>query len=57
MARKGRHGQLRNSYPEILLLDEVFAVSDQAFQQKSLERIHELRRRGITIIFVSHSMG
>ena len=42
--------------PEILLLDEVFAVGDQAFQQKSLERIHELRRRGITIIFVSHSM-
>ncbi|MDW8351891.1 MAG: ABC transporter ATP-binding protein [Anaerolineae bacterium] len=42
--------------PEILLLDEVFAVGDQAFQQKSQERIQELRKRGITILFVSHSM-
>ncbi|MCS7055082.1 MAG: ABC transporter ATP-binding protein, partial [Thermoflexales bacterium] len=42
--------------PEILLLDEVFAVGDQAFQQKSQERIHEMRKRGITILFVSHSM-
>ncbi|MDW8292938.1 MAG: ABC transporter ATP-binding protein, partial [Anaerolineae bacterium] len=42
--------------PEILLLDEVFAVGDQAFQQRSQERIQELRKRGITILFVSHSM-
>jgi len=42
--------------PEILLLDEVFAVGDQAFQQKSQERIQELRKRGITILFVSHNM-
>ncbi|GIV84187.1 MAG: ABC transporter [Candidatus Roseilinea sp.] len=42
--------------PEILLLDEVFAVGDQGFQQKSQERIQELRKRGITILFVSHSM-
>ncbi|MGQ9815249.1 MAG: ABC transporter ATP-binding protein [Candidatus Roseilinea sp.] len=42
--------------PEILLLDEVFAVGDHGFQQKSQERIQELRKRGITILFVSHSM-
>lgn len=42
--------------PEILLLDEVFSVGDQAFQQKSQERIQEMRKRGITILFVSHSM-
>ncbi len=42
--------------PEILLLDEVFAVGDQGFQQKSQERIQALRKRGITIFFVSHSM-
>jgi len=42
--------------PEILLLDEVFAVGDQGFQQKSQERIQGLRKRGITILFVSHSM-
>ncbi|MEM1964300.1 MAG: Wzt carbohydrate-binding domain-containing protein, partial [Candidatus Caldarchaeum sp.] len=32
------------------------AVGDQAFQQRSQERIHELRKRGVTILFVSHSM-
>lgn len=42
--------------PDILLLDEVFAVGDQAFQKRSQERIHELRKRGVTILFVSHSM-
>lgn len=42
--------------PEILLLDEVFAVGDHGFQQKSQERIQQLRKRGITILFVSHSM-
>lgn len=42
--------------PDILLLDEVFAVGDQAFQQRSQERIHELRKQGVTILFVSHSM-
>lgn len=42
--------------PEILLLDEVFSVGDQGFQQKSQERIQEMRKRGITILFVSHSM-
>jgi len=41
--------------PEILLVDEVLAVGDTAFQRKCLERIDELRRRGVTVLFVSHS--
>ena len=41
--------------PEILLVDEVLAVGDQAFQRKCLERIGELRRQGVTVLFVSHS--
>ncbi len=41
--------------PEILLVDEVLAVGDAAFQRKCLERINELRRAGVTVLFVSHS--
>jgi ABC-type polysaccharide/polyol phosphate transport system ATPase subunit len=40
---------------DILLLDEVFAVGDEAFQRKCVERIMAFRRRGHTIAFVSHS--
>ena len=43
--------------PEILLVDEVLAVGDVSFQRKCLERIDDLRREGITILFVSHSAG
>lgn len=41
--------------PEILLVDEVLAVGDSAFQQKCLKRIHSLIDNGTTIIFVSHN--
>ncbi len=41
--------------PEILAVDEVLAVGDLAFQTKCLERIHDLRRRGKTMLCVSHS--
>jgi ABC-type sugar transport system ATPase subunit len=41
--------------PEILLVDEVLAVGDQAFQRKCLERIDDLRKQGVTILFVSHN--
>jgi len=41
--------------PEILLVDEVLAVGDAAFQRKCLERIDDLRRQGVTVLFVSHS--
>jgi len=40
---------------DILLLDEVFAVGDEAFQRKCFGKILELRERGRTIVFVSHA--
>jgi len=42
--------------PEILLVDEVLAVGDHAFQLKCLRKADELRDRGATILFVSHDM-
>lgn len=41
--------------PEILILDEVFAVGDAGFQHKSKEKMKELLGGGATIILVSHS--
>jgi ABC-type polysaccharide/polyol phosphate transport system ATPase subunit len=43
--------------PDILLLDEVLAVGDAAFQAKCLERIAELRKTGRTIVFISHDLA
>ncbi len=42
--------------PDILLIDEVLAVGDEAFQRKCLRRIGDFRRRGKTIVFVSHGL-
>ena len=42
--------------PDILLLDEVLAVGDQSFQEKSLQSMQELLDRAGTIVFVSHSL-
>lgn len=42
--------------PDILLIDEVLAVGDEAFQKKCLTRIDDFRRRGKTILFVSHDL-
>lgn len=42
--------------PEILMMDEVLAVGDAAFQQKCLDKMHEIRQQGRTILFVSHDM-
>ncbi|HTU79963.1 MAG TPA: ABC transporter ATP-binding protein [Solirubrobacteraceae bacterium] len=41
---------------EILLIDEVLAVGDAAFQQKCFEQFFRLKREGKTIVFVSHDM-
>src|SRR6266853_1967418 len=43
--------------PDVLLLDEVLAVGDAAFQAKCLERIAELRKRGRTLVFISHDLA
>ena len=42
--------------PEILLIDEVIAVGDEAFQRKCLEHLYELRQNGTTLVLVSHSL-
>ncbi len=46
-----------NVDPEVLLIDEVLAVGDEAFTRKCLDKIGEFRRRGKTILIVTHSLG
>ncbi|MBA3440426.1 MAG: ABC transporter ATP-binding protein, partial [Pyrinomonadaceae bacterium] len=43
--------------PDILLLDEVLAVGDAAFQAKCIQRISELKQAGTTIVFISHDLS
>lgn len=43
--------------PEILLVDEALAVGDVYFRQRCMRKVHELRQRGVTIVFVSHATG
>ncbi len=46
-----------NVNPDILIVDEVLAVGDEAFQRKCLERFAELKNDGKTVIIVTHAMG
>ena len=43
--------------PEILLVDEVLAVGDAAFQKKCLGKMSDVAKEGRTVLFVSHQMG
>ncbi|WP_354676995.1 ABC transporter ATP-binding protein [Cupriavidus plantarum] len=43
--------------PDILIVDEVLSVGDQAFQKRCMERMKELTSSGRTVLFVSHSMA
>lgn len=45
-----------NVDPDVLLVDEVLAVGDSAFQERSMEKFLEFRRAGKTIVVVSHGM-
>lgn len=45
-------------HPEILIVDEILAVGDQAFQEKCFKKMEEFKNsKDVTIIFVSHSLG
>ena len=46
-----------NVDPEILLVDEVLAVGDAAFQEKCMEKFAEYRNSGRTVVVVSHAVG
>jgi ABC-type polysaccharide/polyol phosphate transport system ATPase subunit len=43
--------------PEVLLVDEVLAVGDAAFQERCYEHIAGLRERGVTVVMVSHDLA
>jgi ABC-2 type transport system ATP-binding protein len=43
--------------PELLVLDEILAVGDAAFQAKCNERIREMRERGTTVVLVTHNLN
>ena len=46
-----------NVDPDVLLIDEVLAVGDQNFTRKCLDKLAEFRRRGKTILLVTHALG
>ncbi len=43
--------------PEILIVDEVIAVGDEEFQRKCFDHLFELRKRGTTIVLVTHALS
>jgi ABC-type polysaccharide/polyol phosphate transport system ATPase subunit len=42
--------------PEVLIVDEILAVGDPAFQEKCLAKMNEFKKKGVTILFVSHDL-
>jgi lipopolysaccharide transport system ATP-binding protein len=42
--------------PEILVIDEVLSVGDYVFQRKGLDKMREVARSGVTVLFVSHNL-
>ncbi|HEX4135451.1 MAG TPA: ABC transporter ATP-binding protein [Bryobacteraceae bacterium] len=46
-----------NVDPEVLLVDEALAVGDTYFRHRCMRKVHELRARGVTIVFVSHAIA
>lgn len=43
--------------PDVLIIDEVLSVGDMAFQQRCIARMHDFKRRGVAIVFVSHNLS
>lgn len=43
--------------PEILIIDEVITVGDEEFQRRCFDHLYDLRRKGVTIVVVSHSLS
>ncbi len=43
--------------PDLLIVDEALSVGDSYFQHKSFDRIRQFRNEGVSILFVTHSMG
>lgn len=42
--------------PDILLVDEILAIGDHAFQKKCFDKMREFRKKGVTIVFISHAL-
>src|SRR5687768_918469 len=45
-----------NLEPDALVIDEVLAVGDMAFQQRCIQRMQDFKRKGVAIVFVSHNL-